>query len=489
MTGRRQVWLVARRELHERSRSRAFRASLVVMVLAVVAMIVLPAVLTGSARSRDIGITGPAPSELARTIQTQADAVGTTAHIRRYDSLATGEQAVRDGEVDVLVVDGRQLEWPRRADEKLKAIVTGSIQLVAVRERAGAAGINPDELLALVAPVPVTNVELSKVAGRSAGDETATTIMIGLLLLTISVYGGLVLSGVVEEKASRVVEVLLARVPAQTLLAGKVLGIGLLGLAQVAVTAVAALIAIVTVGSFDVPAVRGGVLGWVVVWFVLGYALYATLYGALGSLASRPEDAQSTAGPAMMVMVVSYFAAFIMVARADSVAALAISYFPTTAPLAMPSRIAMGAAAWWEPIMAGAITIAAILGLVRIGGRLYATAILHGGPTLSLRDAWRATRDARIRAAHPAPTRGRPPRRQLLRAIGGRRTAMSSADQSGHPMAITMLTIIGVAIGVAVALFTSDVIIGVIAGAGFIALTVQLVKLWTGGSSRRSRPQ
>ena len=97
----------------------------------------------------------------------------------------------------------------------------------------------------------------------------------------------MVLSGVVEEKSSRVVEVLLARMPARNLLAGKIAGIGLLGLAQFGVTALAALVAISAVDSFDIPAVGGAVLAWVVVWFVLGYALYATVFGALGSLASR----------------------------------------------------------------------------------------------------------------------------------------------------------------------------------------------------------
>jgi ABC-2 type transport system permease protein len=87
----------------------------------------------------------------------------------------------------------------------------------------------------------------------------------------------MVLTGVLEEKASRVVEVLLARIPARALLAGKITGIGLLGLAQIGVTALAALVAVTAVHSIDVPAVRGPVLAWALVWFVLGYTLYATL--------------------------------------------------------------------------------------------------------------------------------------------------------------------------------------------------------------------
>ncbi|HEY5013508.1 MAG TPA: ABC transporter permease [Acidimicrobiia bacterium] len=296
MNGTRQSWLVAVREMRERSRSRAFRASIVVMILVVVGVIVLPSLFTTSGGAKDIGLTGSIPNDLPRTIKDQSAALGNAARIHRYQSLAAGEDAVRRGAVDVLVVDARRLEWRRRADAKLQAVVTGAIQLVAVRDRAVAAGINPDHLLALVAPVPVKNLELGAVAGRSPDDETAALVMTVLLFISITTYGGLVLTGVVEEKASRVVEVLLARVPARNLLAGKVAGIGLLGLAQVGVTALVALVAASTVDSIDVPAVRGAVIAWVVVWFVLGYALYAMVFGALGSLASRTEDAQSVAG-------------------------------------------------------------------------------------------------------------------------------------------------------------------------------------------------
>jgi ABC-2 type transport system permease protein len=320
------------------------------------------------------------------------------------------------------------------------------------------------------------------VAGRTAGDETATVVMTGLLLLTISIYGGLVLSGVVEEKASRVVEVLLARIPARSLLTGKILGIGLLGLAQVGVTAVAALVAVTAAGSLDLPTIRAQVLAWTVAWFVLGYALYATLFGALGSLASRPEDAQSVAGPAMMVMVASYLASFTMIAHADAPAARAVSFFPTIAPLFMPSRIALGAAAWWEPVVAVAVTLGAVVVLLRLGGRLYAHAILHGGPTLGLRDAWRAAAAPGGRTPHPV----RASVHEVRARLAGR-SIMSSSDRTTPRRTVAMLTLIGVVLGILVGVLTADVVLGVIAGASFIALTVQSVKLWTGSNPRRPR--
>jgi len=455
MSGLRQAWLVARREMRERSRSRAFRASVVLMIVAVAAVLILPALLKPDG-TRDIGVTGPAPAALAATIGQQARAAGITARLHPYASLGPGEQAVRDGRLDVLVAGVQRLEWRGQPDEQLKAVVTGAIQLATVRERAGAAGISPGALAALLAPVSVTSVQLGSVPGRSPGDETAVLIMTGVLFFGISVFGQMVLTGVLEEKASRVVEVLLARIPARTLLAGKITGIGLLGLAQLGVTALAALVAVAAMPSIDVPAVRGTVLAWALIWFVLGYALYATVYGALGSLGSRVEDAQSVAGPVMIAMVVAYFASFLMIGQPDSAAAKAISYFPLTAPMAMPGRIAMGATAWWEPVAAAALTLAAIAGLVRLAGHVYTSAILHSGSALSLRDVW----------SHEAGT------------------ATTGTDLAGHRMLVSVLTGAGVILGVAVAVFTHDVIIGVTAGAGFIAVATQMVRLW----SRRTGP-
>ena len=391
MTGMRQGWLVAVREMRERSRTTGFRAGLVVMLLLVVAMVVVPSLIDPSGGTKDVGLTGTTPNELARAVRDQGDAVGTTVRVHTFDTVVAGREAVREDRVDLLVVDARRLAWQGRADEQLQAVVSGAIQLVAVQERAAALGVDADDLLAVMAPVPVEKVEIGLVAGRSPDDGTAAIVMTGLLLMAIFIYGNLVLTGVVEEKTSRVVEVLLARMPARNLLAGKVAGIGMLGFAQFVVTALAAVVATLVVDSVDIPAIGGGVLAWVVVWFVLGYALYAMAYGALGSLASRTEDAQSAAGPIGYVLAAGYWASFIVVSGdPESGWSRLLSYVPVTAPFAMPGRIALGTAAWWEPLFAAALAVATIAVLVVVGGRVYTNAILHTGPTLRLRDAWRS---------------------------------------------------------------------------------------------------
>jgi hypothetical protein len=159
-------------------------------------------------------------------------------------------------------------------------------------------------------------------------------------------------------------------------------------------TALAALLASLTVRSVDLPVVNGGVLAWVLVWFLLGYALYAIIYGALGSLASRTEDAQAVAGPVGYTLVAGYWASFLAIsADPDGPWARVLSLFPATAPMAMPGRIALGTTAWWEPPVAVLVTLAAIVGLVSLAGRVYQNAVLRTGAKVRLRDAWRAKRD------------------------------------------------------------------------------------------------
>jgi ABC-2 type transport system permease protein len=340
----------------------------------------------------------------------------------------------------------------------LRAVVTGAIQLVVVGERAAVAGVSADALLALIAPVSVESVELGSVAGRSPDDETAAFLMTVVLFIAITTYGNLVLAGVVEEKSSRVVEVLLARVPARNLLAGKVAGIGLLGLAQMSVTAIAAIVAVATVDSFEVPAARGSVFAWAIVWFVLGYALYAVIYGALGSLASRTEDAQSVAGPVMAILLVGYFASFAAIGSPDSGWARLLSFFPGTAPLAMPNRIAMGAARWWEPVLAVVVTLVSIAALIVFSGRVYAGAILHTGPTIKLRDAWRRTTMSHATSNVTLRTHGR----STNAVLGG---------------------VAGV-VGLTVGLLTNDFVVGIAVGAVFFTIGSRIAKTMAGRSDR-----
>ena len=144
----------------------------------------------------------------------------------------------------------------------------------------------------------------------------------------------------------------MSTVQPRDLLAGKVIGIGLLGLVQLAL--VAGLTAVLLfAGAFDAPAGLGGSVALVVPWFALGFALYAVAYAAAGALASRQQNADTAGQPVTYTLLAAYFAGYIVVAgNAESALASLLTVFPLTAPLVLPARSALVGVPLWEHALA-----------------------------------------------------------------------------------------------------------------------------------------
>lgn len=389
VAGWRRVWIVAQREIRERGRTRGFQISTVVVVLLVVAAIVLPS-LGGGTTTYHLGLAGTVRTGTVAALHAQASAAHRRIDTTTYATVADGERAVRDRKVDALLVDGSRLEWRRQSDSALTVLVANAMQAVQVREQARRLGISTDQLEQLLVPAALTNRRIG--TARTADDETQTVglVAVGLLFFAISMYGSFVLTGVVQEKSNRVAEVLLARMPAREVLAGKVLGIGALGLAQFALVAATAAITVRAVGDADAPNVPGSVLAWLVVWFVLGYAFYSVVYAALGALTSRLEDAQAASTPVTVLLVSCYFATLFTQDNPDATATTVLSFLPPIAPLTVPLRVALGTAPAWQVLASALVTIAVTWVLVRGAGRVYTGALLRVGGRVAVRDAWRS---------------------------------------------------------------------------------------------------
>ena len=185
-------------------------------------------------------------------------------------------------------------------------------------------------------PAPeLTTATLEPPDAGATDAATLVAIFASLLLLTsLAVYGQWVISGVVEEKNSRVVEVILSTVQPRHLLAGKVIGIGLLGLAQIALLAGLAA-ALLVAGAFDAPPSLGSSLVLVVPWFALGFGLYAVAYATAGALASRQQSPDTAGQPVTYTLVAAYLGSYAAVsANSSSLLANVLTVFPPTAPLA-----------------------------------------------------------------------------------------------------------------------------------------------------------
>ena len=390
MTGARRVWLVIRREWDQRVRSNSFRISTLVAAAILVAIIAVPQILGGDAKqARTVGVVGVTSPRLAAVMATSGEQLGFTITTRSFDDRTTAEDALRTGDVNVLLVDQWELVWNSETDDQLGALVTTAVQAVELQRAIEALGLTPEQLRSLQPPA-VTSVSLQPGADeRSARLDVAMAGLL-LLLLAISFYGGFLLVGVIEEKSSRTIEVLLSRIRPTELLSGKIAGIGLVGLAQVGLVATAALVALAVTDNSKIPTTAGPMIGWLVPWFVLGYGFYAVLYGAAGSLVSRQEEAQGMTFPITAILFVAYFFAMETAQSPDSVAAIVGSFVPPTAPLVMLVRIAYGGVPWWQIALSVSLMIGAIYLMIRVAGRVYAGAALRMGGRVKLMDAWRA---------------------------------------------------------------------------------------------------
>ena len=211
--------------------------------------------------------------------------------------------------------------------------------------------------------------------------------------MAILIYGTWIPTGVTEKKTNRIVEVLLATVKPWQLLAGKILGIGSLGILQFGLTIAIAFGAVSLTRAFDIPEIPVEMLINLVVWFVIGFMLYAVLFAAAGSLVSRMEDAQTAAMPMSLIAVVGMFPSIAALNDPDGGIALVGTLIPFTGPFVVPVRASLESLPAWQYLTALVITIGTVVVLVDVAGRIYAGGLLRFGSKMKLREAWRSAAD------------------------------------------------------------------------------------------------
>jgi ABC-2 type transport system permease protein len=215
------------------------------------------------------------------------------------------------------------------------------------------------------------------------------------LLIVLVFYGQAVAQGVTEEKSSRVVEILLTTLSPRRLLAGKVLGIGLLGLAQLALAAGAALIAGRLAGGAGLPAAAPETVALVLVWFVLGYVFYSVAFAAAGALVSRQEDLQTAMAPVNVALIGAFYLALIVAnGNPNALVAQIAAFVPPFAPMVVPTRMVLGDMTVLGLALAVVIDVIATAALIAVAARIYERAILHVGAPVKLRGALGRSRHA-----------------------------------------------------------------------------------------------
>jgi ABC-2 type transport system permease protein len=379
LTGRRTVALVARREIRERLRSNVLLVSTLILLAIVGGSTALDGALSKHP-TYDVAVTAPVPPGLRAALERAARPFDDSrVELVAVASPAAGRRALDAGRVDaLLLLEQDRLVFRTTVDAKAAAIADTAVR--ALRNH--------------LPPAPELTTGTLRPAEAGSSDAETLVAYAGslLLLMSLAVYGQWVVTGVLEERSSRVVEIVLSTVRPSLLLAGKVIGIGLLGLVQLALVAGLAA-GLLAAGVFDAPAGLGASVALVVPWFALGYTLYAVAYAAAGALASRQQNADTAGQPVTYVLLAAYFAGYVALSvDADGALATALTLFPLTAPLVLPARSALTGVPAWEHAVATVLVLGTIYALVRFAGRVYGRGLLNGGPGLDARTAWRLAR-------------------------------------------------------------------------------------------------
>jgi ABC-2 type transport system permease protein len=430
---------VIRREFTTRVMTKTFIISTILVPVMILIIAVVPSLLfSGGDHTTRIAVVDGTAGQLGTQIERVLDAqrIGQGAQaIPRYDVHvvpAHGHaQAARDKLIDqtgfsrddakgrydgVLVLPsdvlttGRLTYYGSNASS-LPAMrrLQGSLSKAFAGTRLADAGISVDLVAKAMRPVNMnaTKVTNGKLTGQSGEAAFFVAYGMGILLyMAILLFGQRTMTSVIEEKTTRVVEVLVSSLTPFQLMLGKVVGVGAAGLLQMAILGVSAWIITSqgahiatffgaspdTLSAFALPHIGAGLVAVFLLYFVLGYLIYGALYAAIGSICNTVQDSQQYAIVVTMLILIGFFASFSAISHPDGTIAHALSWIPFFAPFVMPVR--------WSLTSVSAVDLAGSLALMVLGtlfcvwlaARIYHTGILMFGKKPSWRELWRWVR-------------------------------------------------------------------------------------------------
>ncbi len=355
------VWLVAEREIGSKLRSKSFIISSAFLLI-----IALAAVIWGGITANNAGDDRIA---IAVTSQTQPDVSG----IEGFD---------------VTVADD--------ADAATALVQDGTVEAALVPDAAGGAfsykviadDSSPSNVLGLLAQTPP--VELLNPADAVDGAlRYLVAIGFGIVFfMAATTFGATISQSVVEEKQTRVVEILISAIPVRSLLAGKVIGNTVLAMGQIVGLAAISIVGLSVTGQSELLSGLGAPLVWFAVFFLFGFVLLAALFAAAGAMVSRQEDIGATTTPLMLLVMAPYF--LVIFFNDNPVVLTVMSYVPFSAPVGMPLRLYLGDAQWWEPLLSLVILLATCAAAIWVGARIYQNTLLRMGARVKLTEALRS---------------------------------------------------------------------------------------------------
>lgn len=383
---------IAMREIKERLRGRIFRIGTLLILIVVALAIIIPKLSSrggGGPTVQTVGVLGGLSPEAKQAIEAATATTNDKVTFSPESSLAATKTALRTGKLDLAIIDGHEvLLYEPAALASSPADPTFVQNLAAYLGLLSAyhsARLTPAQAATVTsaAPVPVRTIT----PGSAGAAKSPSVVGLVLLFVMLTQYCTWILIGVMQEKSSRVVEVLLATVRPIQLLGGKVLGIGLVALGQAALVVGFALVVGKAAGSDLLHGTAPLVLLCELLWLVLGYAFYCWVYAAAGSTAERQDQVQTLALPLSIPIILGYiFSLTVASSGSPDVFFKVLAYVPFTAPFCMPVLVGLGQVTWWEFVGSVLITIAGTVVMATFAARIYRRAVLRTGARVHLRE-------------------------------------------------------------------------------------------------------
>lgn len=383
---------IARREIRQQLSNKTFWLSVVVTAVLLVASFGASSVLTGGDDEKpSVGVVSE-QRPLAKALENRAES-GDFSSVTVHKDDAAARAAVNEGEVDAAVLSNDSIAVERDLPGDLESSIQETHRSVTQAEQLRERGVDAADIPKTLAVKPLGTQTLDPDAERTQQRTVTTGVGVIVLFMLMLVSGLAVAQGVAEEKQSRIVEVLLAKVRAWQLLAGKITGLGTAALVQILVLTVTSLSAAVGFGALEAPTDAVGIGLSLLLWFLPGYTLFVTLYAVAGSLVSRAEDVNHVVGPVNALQMLGLVGPGLALAGKTGSSTIEIlSLVPGASWAAMPVRMASEEVPWWQVGTAFALMILAVAVLVRVGSRIYSGGLLQYGGVIKVKDALASAR-------------------------------------------------------------------------------------------------
>ncbi|HLJ84343.1 MAG TPA: ABC transporter permease [Candidatus Eremiobacteraceae bacterium] len=424
------TWILIKREFIERVRQRSFVVATLLGMIGIVLLAFMPAVFGSFAKSSAtrLGIVGP-DAKIADQVLVAVRPTGDRISILQTRSAGpdlppSARSALDKDQFDAVLVAYRDARgalgftyYPKSAASLQDGnTIQRGLQDVVLRT-VGSGALQRAVQRAEKFPFAVKSLNTRF---KSEGEEFFATAIVYVLLIilyiAVLVYGVQVAMGVIEEKANRIMEIMIGAVRPSQLLAGKIFGISAVALVQLVLNAIGAAIASVIAGVMYAPAaqqmasspasqaavssvlsqglphVPWSTLGYLIVFFFLAFYSYSALYAGIGSLLSKPEEVQQYSIVFMLPFIAAYLLAIFALSNPDAPFVMWGSLIPLISPLLMFTRIALVPVPWWQIAASVGLSLLTIWGLTILAGKLYRVGVLMYGKPPSVKEIWRALR-------------------------------------------------------------------------------------------------